>query len=277
MKITGSARGRRSLREHLAYITRNGKLVTEREDGTLIAGAANVRSLAEEWWSEASVDRPGRARDTINLILSMPSGTDPRAVAEAARAFARKNFGGEHDYLLAHHSQGTDPKQPENPHAHLSVLTRGRNGQRLDPRKNDLQAWRDAFALELRARGIAAEATPRRMRGVVQKGQRQEIRHMDARRASRVTQWKLQQAVKTLTSGKDEASSFAKTAKERQRKTLRAWNMLTAAFEEAGQVALAQEIKQFVSAMPSALTEREHFIAKAKKLMEERNRDRVIK
>ena len=93
IKVTGSAHGFRSLKEHLAYITRNGKLIGEREDGTLIEGVANVRSLAEEWWDKSGVDRPARARDTINLILSMPAGTDPRAVAEAARAFAKNLFG----------------------------------------------------------------------------------------------------------------------------------------------------------------------------------------
>jgi len=201
VKVTGSARGLRSLREHLAYITRNGKLIGEREDGTLIEGVANMRSLAEEWWDKGGVDRPARARDTINLILSMPAGTDPDAVAEAARAFAQKTFGGHYDYLLAHHNYESDPKRPENPHAHLTLKTQGREGQRLDPRKADLQAWREAFADELRQRGVMAEATPRRVRGVVRKAQRQAIRHMDARRATRVTRWKLEQAVKTAASG----------------------------------------------------------------------------
>jgi MobA/VirD2-like, nuclease domain len=268
VKVTGSARGLRGIKEHLAYITRNGKLIGEREDGSLIEGAANVRSLAEEWWDRGGVDRPARARDTINVILSMPAGTNPAAVAKAARAFAQKTFGGNHDYLLAHHNRESDPKRPENPHAHLTVKTRGREGQRLDPRKADLQAWREAFAAELRQRGVVAEATPRRMRGVVRKGQRQAIRHMDARQATRVTRWKLTQAVKTASAGGDGTEGpWARAAKERQRKVRRAWNTLAAAFEQAGQPKLAQEIRQFVSTMPSAQTEREHFIAQAMKLL----------
>ena len=270
VKVTGSAHGFRSLKEHLAYITRNGKLIGEREDGSLIEGVANVRSLAEEWWDQGGVNRPARARDTINLILSMPPGTDPQAVADAARAFAQKTFGGNYDYLLAHHNRDDDPKRPENPHAHLTVRTRGWHGQRLDPRKHDLQAWREAFAAELRERGVIAEATRRRVRGVVRKGQRQAIRHLDARRASRVTQWKLQQAIKTVAAGKDapDAEPWIKAAKERQRKARRAWNTLATAFEQAGQPKLAQEIKQFVNAMPTALTEREHFLAQARKLFD---------
>jgi len=217
VKVTGNAHGFRGLKEHLAYITRNGKLIGEREDGSLIEGVANVRSLAEEWWDQSGVNRPTRARDTINLILSMPPGTGPQAVAEAARAFASKTFGGDYDYLLAHHNRDCDPKRPENPHAHLTIRTRGWHGQRLDPRKHDLQTWREAFAAELRERGVIAEATPRRVRGVVRKGQRQAIRHMDARRASRVSQWKLQQAIKTVAAGKDapDAESWIKAAKEK--------------------------------------------------------------
>lgn len=278
VKVTGSARGFRSLKEHLAYITRNGKIGAEREGGERIEGAANVRELAEQWWADCGRDRKNGARDTINLILSMPAGTDSDAVAKAATEFARRMFGGEYDYLLAHHNHDTDPKRPENPHAHLTVKTRGLAGQRLDPRKGDLQAWREAFAAELRACGVIAEATPRRVRGVVRKGQRQAIRHMDTRRASRVTRWKLQQAIKAVVENKDEtaAAPWAKASKERQRKVRRAWNTLAAAFEEAGQVALAQQIKQFVTTMPPALTERERLVVKARKLIEQRSRDHRI-
>lgn len=274
VKVTGSARGFRGLKEHLAYITRNGKIVAEREGGELIAGAANVREVAEEWWAECGRGRQvratERARDTINLILSMPPGTDSQAVADAARAFAQKTFGGEYDYLLAHHNHDSDPKRPENPHAHLTIKTRGRHGQRLNPHKADLQDWREAFSVELRARKVEAEATPRRARGVVRKGQRQVIRHLDARRASRVTHWKLQQAIKTVAAGKNEpdAAPWAKAAQERQRKLRRAWNTLAAVFDASGKPALAQEVRQFVNAMPSQMTEREHFIAQARKLFE---------
>src|SRR6185312_2067326 len=271
VKVTGSAHGFRGLKEHLAYITRNGKLAGERENGERIEGTTEVRNLAEEWWADG-VGRRKSTRDTINLILSMPPGTDPKAVAEAARAFAQKTFGGDYDYLLAHHNHDTDPKRPENPHAHLTIKTRGRQGQSLNPRKADLQAWREGFAVELRERGVIAEATPRRTRGVVRKGQRQAIRHMNSRQATRVTKWKLVEAVKTASTGSDgSAEPWAKAAKERQRKVRRAWNTLAAAFEASGQTKLAQEIKQFVNAMPPALTEREHFLAQARKLFDKQH------
>lgn len=270
VKITGSARGLRRLKEHLAYITRNGKLFGERDSGELIVGATNVRSVAEDWWADCCRGRNARARDTINLILSMPPGTDAKAVADAASSFARKTFGEDYEYLLAHHNQDSDPKRPENPHGHLTVKTRGKHGQWLNPRKHDLQAWREAFALELRERGVIAEATPRHARGVVRKGKRQAIRHLDERKGSRVTQWKLQQAIKTVAAGTDQAAEapWEKAIHERQRKIRRAWNTLATAFEVAGQASLAQEIKRFVQAMPPAQTEREHFVLLARKLLE---------
>jgi hypothetical protein len=91
-----------------------------------------------------------------------------------------------------------------------------------------------------------------------------------------VTRWKLIQAVKTASVGDDGATeSWARAAKERQWKVRRGWNTLAAAFEQAGQPKLAQEIRQFVSTMPPALTEREHFIGLARKLLaKQRVKDR---
>lgn len=269
VKVTGSARGFRSLKEHLAYITRNGKLDGERESGELIRGAAGVQSLAAEWWGDCGIDRPTRARDTINLILSMPPGTDPQAVAEAARAFAQEMFGGQYDYLLAHHNHDSDPKRPENPHAHLTIKTRGHEGQRLDPRKEDLQAWRERFAEQLRMRNVEAEATPRRARGVVRKGQRQAIRHMNVRRGSRVSWWKVNQALKTVKHDQapEATAPWTTATRERQRKVRRAWGQLAIALEDAGQAALAKEVRQFLANLPNLATEREALAAVARKAL----------
>jgi len=272
VKVTGSARGFRSLKEHLAYITRNGKLEGERESGEVIRGTTGVHSLAVEWWGDCGIDRPTRARDTINLILSMPPGTDPQAVAEAARAFAHETFGDKYDYLLAHHNHDSDPKRPENPHAHLTIKTRGHDGQRLDPRKEDLQAWREGFAEQLRMHNVEAEATPRRARGVVRKGQRQAIRHMNVRRSSRVSWWKVNQALKTVTHDQapEGAAPWTTATRERQRKVRRAWGQLAIALEDTGQAALAKEVKQFLANLPNLATEREALAAAAHKALAKR-------
>jgi hypothetical protein len=52
-----------------------------------------------------------------------------------------------------------------NPHVHISVRAESRHGRRLNPRKVDLQRWRETFAEKLRERGVEAEATRQATRG----------------------------------------------------------------------------------------------------------------
>lgn len=259
VKVSGAGRGKRGVSEHLAYITRNGKLVAERESGEEIHGGAAVRDVAAEWWALRGEERPARARDTINLVLSMPPGVSREKVAAAAASFARTEFGGKHDYMLVHH------EDTEHPHAHLTVRTVGYDGRCLNPRKADLQHWREGFAEALRTRGVEAEATPRRARGVVQKGQKQAIRHLDKRQASRVTREKIKQAIASVgrAHAKDEAAAehvarpWEPSIKERQQRIRHSWRTLATALERHGEVGLALQVRGFVEDMPPVATERD--------------------
>lgn len=49
----------------------------------------------------------------------------------------------------------------------ISVRAEPRFGKRLNPRRADLQRWRETFAEKLRGRGIEAEATRQATRGVM--------------------------------------------------------------------------------------------------------------
>lgn len=257
VKVSGSARGKKHLREHLSYVTRNGELEGEREDGTAVIGRADVKDMAAEWWGTRDANEQKNTRDTINLVLSMPKGTDREAVARAARAFAQAEFGGKNDYLLVHH------RDTDHPHAHLTVKALGYDGQRLDPRKGDLQAWREAFAVQMRAQGVDAEATPRRARGQVQKGTRQAIRHLDKRQASRVSRWKIEQAIKTVREGGIATPEPWKQATaERLAKTKRAWLVLASALDGQGSTDVAIRVKQFAEQFPTAaITQRDELVA----------------
>ena len=88
----------------------------------------------------------------------MPHGTDPQAVKGAAREFARAELAG-HRWVMALH------EHQANPHVHLSVRAESMSGKRLNPRKVDLQRWRETFAEKLRDRGVQAEATRQFVRG----------------------------------------------------------------------------------------------------------------
>ncbi|WP_312405803.1 relaxase/mobilization nuclease domain-containing protein [Brevundimonas sp.] len=176
VKVTGRTRDGGHLRNHLDYISRNGAVALEGPDGERLTGRTEVRELAEDWLADLAVTRPRLdAAVSISLVLSMPAGTDPGGVHDAARAFARTLFEDRHPYVLALH---TDEPHP---HVHLTVQALGRDGARLNPRKADLQLWRETFAGALRARDIEAEATPRRARGVVRKSERLPLRKLRER------------------------------------------------------------------------------------------------
>jgi type IV secretion system T-DNA border endonuclease VirD2 len=284
VKVTGSARGRKGIREHLSYITRNGKIPAERDRNEQVDGMADVLAVATEWWqgrggtgTTNDPRRPHTARDTINIILSMPRGTDPKKLTQAAREFAAQEFGDKHDYLLVVHTDHTDPSgKTEQPHAHLTLQARGYAGTFLNPRKEDLQHWRDGFAHALRRQGVAAEASPRRARGVSRKGVRQSIKHLDGRRAARVTRWKIEQAIQTLRKGEGatpDSRPWEKALRQRQQKIRRAWSTLALALEGEGEIALALQVRAFVLAMPSLATERDELLQRANESLAEPRRD----
>lgn len=180
VKVTGRTRDAAHLRAHLDYISRNGELPLEGPDGTLFAGRREVRDLAADWEVEALAEH-GRRRGSPmshSLVLSMPAGTDPGVVRDAARAFAADMFAGRHDYVFTLH---TDTARP---HVHLSICSRGHDGRRFNPRKADLELFRGSFAQALRDRGVEAEATPRRARGVTRKPVRGPVRRMLERHAA---------------------------------------------------------------------------------------------
>lgn len=177
VKVTGRTRDPGHLRSHLDYISRNGALEMEDRDGAVISGRAGVMELADDWSAAALADSRRRANTPFShsVMLSMPAGTDPAAVRDAARAFAREVFADRFDYVFALH---TDTPRP---HVHLEIQSLGDHGERLNPKKADLEHWRQVFAHALRDRGVEAEATPRRARGVTRKAERTPLRKIRER------------------------------------------------------------------------------------------------
>lgn len=174
VKITGRTRDGVHLENHLSYIARNGKVALEGPDGETLRGREEVWTLARDWMAEVEAD-PRRRVDgavSVSIVLSMPPGTDRFRMHDASRAFASQTFGESHPYVFAFH---TDERHP---HVHLTVRTLGHDGRKLNPRKADLERWRQTFAAALRERGVEAEATPRRARGIVKKAEARTVRRM---------------------------------------------------------------------------------------------------
>jgi type IV secretory pathway VirD2 relaxase len=174
VKITGFGKGAGHVKAHLDYITRKGKLEMENDRGEVFSGKEEVKTLFKDWENDFAVSkRHKNQRDTMHMVMSMPESTDPEAVRKSVRAFAQTTFGKNHEYVFVLH---TDEPHP---HCHVTVKLLGFNGKRLNPRKADLQQWREGFAEKLREQGVNAEATPRISLGVVKKAEPSVIRHLE--------------------------------------------------------------------------------------------------
>ncbi len=159
VKVTGGGRGMKAIAAHLRYISKNGRLEIEDEHGQTMRGKDALRELADDWrYGGSLIEDTSNRREAFNIMLSMPSGTDPASVQWAAREFAKTELA-DHKYLMVLHDHQA------NPHVHISVRTESKHGRRLNPRKTDLHRWRETFAAKLRERGIEAEATRQATRG----------------------------------------------------------------------------------------------------------------
>lgn len=272
VKITGRTRGVTHLKAHLDYVTRNGKLLAETQDGEQFQDRGRLRELHDEWLLSNAAEARGRntpqAAQSVGIILSMPPGAPRDRVQDAARTWARDTFKDQHDWIMVRH----DDK--DHPHVHVSVRAVGKDGRRLAPGPDDLQAWRERFARELRRLGVAAEATPRQARGKVQRADRSPIHHVEKRGAKSI--------VRTFQHGDAVRAASAPTPPQP-----RNWQRDIQARQEAirksylehaselthGDAAdrrLAKDIERFVADMPVPLTRRQALAVELRRVMEQR-------
>ena len=250
VKITGRSRGVVHLKQHLDYITRNGRLQAELQDGSKVETRADLRALHDDWLAanilgERGGHRPGAAQ-SVGIILSMPEGTPPDRVHDAARSWARTTLH-DHDWLLVRHDDRGHP------HVHVTVRAVGPTGKRLTAGPADLQRWRETFARELRRLGIEAEATPRKARGVVIKSAKSATHRVEQRGLeSRVAR----RSRDETTMSPDRAGKWEPGVQARQ-ETIRAAYLAQAEELERGtadEYRLARDIRDFVGNMPVPLT-----------------------
>lgn len=261
VKVTGRTRDPAHLAAHLSYITRNGRLVAEDRDGCAIEGRGEVSDLARDWSAAELMDSRRRANSpcSLSLTLSMPAGTDALKLHDAARAFAAEVFAESHDYVLALH---TDTPHP---HVHLTVRALSDSGQRLNPKKADLELWRQTFARTLRERGVAAEATPRRARGVTRKSERGPIRRIRKRHEQgravigQVARAKLREAAAIVFGDSVSPTAWEQRIADRQariRRVYLAQAQLLQASSEPSDRMLGVDVEHFVRSLAPPDTER---------------------
>ena len=250
----------RSVARHLNYIGRQGHLELETDDGDRLQGRGAGQQLVENWDLDLDQDRwdsrlsagRGRAPKLVHkIILSMPPGTPPNGVLEAARNFAREEFALKHRYALALH---TDEPHP---HVHLVVKTVSEQGERLNIRKATLRLWRQEFARHLRDKGIAANATERAVRGEDRIHKRDGIYRAVARGDSTYMQARIQAVAAELGKGNERDDPAKRTLIETRKQVVDGWYSVASRLANQNERELANDIRLFMERMPSVVTERQ--------------------
>jgi len=260
VKISGGGRSAKAVAAHFRYIGRHAFEI-ETDHGEHIRGQEAERALIADW--ELDLDAAesrspyrgvsGRkpAKLVHNIVLSMPKGAPAAGVLEASRAFAREQFALKHRYALVLHTD-----QPH-PHVHLVVKAMSEQGRRINIRKETLREWRRQFASQLRAQGIAANATERALRGVTKPQKSDGIYH--AMRAGRSTHMRAraESVAAALHAGDTRVEPGKNRILDTRRDVVRHWLRVQEALRAEGRAGLADEVERFVAGLPPPRTERE--------------------
>jgi Relaxase/Mobilisation nuclease domain len=261
---------------HVAYIGRQGAVELETDEGEVLQGPEVGNALIEDWNLDL-IQQRGKINLTPNkpkqpprlvykLIFSMPAGTPPQKVQTAVRDFAREEFALKHRYVMALH---TDEPHP---HVHLVLKARSEDGQRLYLRKATLRLWREGFASHLRALGVAANATPRHVRGETRPRKSDGIYRAMSRGESTHFRKRVEAVHGELVKGKLQVESGkAKLIRTRQ-EVRRGWQAVSDQLTCQGHPEIAAQVRRYVEQMPRPLTEKEYI---ATKLLERARESRV--
>ena len=265
VKVTGGGRSIGAVAAHIAYISHHGEIEVETDDGQRVSRAGQKEPL-KEWHLDLSPGQyrsaphgtknsVGRIKLVHNIVLSMPAPTPPDKVLAAAKAFAREKFGLKYRYAMALHTH------QKHPHVHLVLKAEGSGVPRLHIDKALLREWRRDFAQMMRDQGIAANATPRAMRGH-SKGAERNCHYRTRRRGK---SYALREKVKNIarelaTSGTIRDPAHAKLA-ETRKGIVAGWLGVATLLDQQGELALAGDVRQFVTNFSPVLTDRERLAA----------------
>src|SRR5437588_4939360 len=282
VKITGGGRTIGAVAAHFAYISHQGELDLETDERV---SRDDQKELLRGWHLELSSGQyrePQAARTGApgiklvhNITLSMPAPTPPKAVLAAAKAFAREKFGAKHRYAMALHTH------QRHPHVHLVVKAEGIDGRRLHIDKAMLREWRQDFARMMREQGIAANATPRSVRGQTKRAAKDVFYRTQRRGHSYALRQKLDGIVRELHATTSITDPARARLLETRSAVLKGWNAVASKLEDQGEIVLGGHVRYFAMHLPPVLTDRERLaeqfirFAKAQRSTRTREDDRL--
>ncbi|RYF55379.1 MAG: relaxase [Comamonadaceae bacterium] len=279
VKVSGGGRDSGTVGAHLKYIGRHGRLPVCTDEGMEIQGQSAIQELLEDWALDlcasqyrpkpAPVGKDTRPKLVHNIVMSMPAGTPHEKVLAAAKVFARENFALQHRYAMVLH---TDQAHP---HVHLVVKCEHEfePEKRLYIRKATLRQWREQFAELMREQGVAANATPRQVRGVVRRPYRDPIHHrLRAMRAfaelgtearcgrnepkpSTFIRKKVMDMIQQMRTGVAVPDAGKTRVQETRNAVLEDWQATAQALRRQGDHELSGQVERFVQQMAPAKTD----------------------
>ena len=251
---------------HVGYIGRQGAVELETDEGEVLQGPDVGKALVEDWNLDLIQQRhktnltPNKPKQpprlVYKLIFSMPAGTPPDKVKTAVRNFAREEFGLKHRYVMALH---TDEPHP---HVHLVLKATSDAGRRLYIQKATLRDWREGFAHHLRALGVAANATPRHLRGVTIPRKSDGIYRAISRGESTHFRKRVEVIAGELVKGKLQVESGKATLLRTREEVTRGWLAVSDELTRQGHPEIAAQVRRYVEQMPPPLTEKEDIASK---------------
>jgi hypothetical protein len=261
VKVTGGGAKVGAVSAHLGYISRQGKLELETDEGERITSRDEHKTLLKSWHLELSAgqyrrqnERGGPARTlklVHNIVLSMPAPTPPEKVLAVARKFAKEKFALQHRYAMALH---TDQKHP---HVHLVVKAESELGRRLHIDKLLLREWREDFARMMREQGIEANATSRVVRGRNKVSIKDSIYRAQQHRKSLAVRERVMAIAQELSqTGAVRDLARAKLI-ETRKAVVASWTKIADVLDAQGELTLPSDVRYFANHLPPVLTDKE--------------------
>ena len=256
LKVTGGGTKVGAVAAHFDYISRHGELEIETDDGANAQGRDEQKEILKNWHLELTAahyrqprqgkEVPRAPKMVYNVVLSMPAPTPPEKVLAASRKFAREQFGGRHRYAMVLH---TDQAHP---HVHMVVKAEDEQGRRLHVDKQMLRQWRENFAQLIREQGVAANATPRVVRGRKRQSKKDAFYQAQRPRAenavlSRKLPLLASRAAEQLLSTSESVGVY--------------WRRIAELLDAQGEIELAGDVRYFARRLPAMLSDKEHLPA----------------
>lgn len=262
VKVTGGGSAPGAVAAHFSYISGKGRIDIETDDGERV-DREGQKELLKDWHLELTPGQyrkatsdgrsPRRVKLVHHVVLSMPRPTPPEKVLAAAKAFARERFALRHRYAMALHTH------QDHPHVHLVVKSEGNDGRRLHIDKAMLREWREDFARLMREQGVAANATPRVLRGRP-KGGLDSIQGLKRSKAQLLRD-KMQSIASELSSTGTVRDPARPGLLQTRKLVVDGWMKVASALDAQGQEVLAGDVRYFAKNLPPVLTDRERLAA----------------